>query len=416
MNRSPRRAAGLFAVLGPAVVAGALIATASLLTPQAPNPRPVPEVAPLRSLTCPAAAPKGSLTASDQKVTVTGVDGKSLPDPFRAGAVRAPLVITHTGPGAVSAGVYGVEGTDASWTECGAPAVSGEVLVPNPAEAELVLANPDRVNALVNITLDGPTGRLEAMGLRDVTVPANSVVRIPLSVHAPAGAPVAVIYTTSQGRVQVASSLTHGGAEQAAAVVPAADQVFAAVPPADRVRLLLHNPGEVRARVQVSAIGMRGRFEPEGGSTSIEPGATVALDLSKPLQGQLVSLQVQSSSRISGLVEAAKGKDLAWMVGQEPALKHYDVTMTGTLQVVNPGVEEARVTITTPGGKGEHTIPAGGAGNLQVTTGAVTITSSRPVAAGVEVTGRGLLSTRIRGNQAAVRPAPVQLDPQLGQG
>lgn len=408
--------AALAAVMGPLAVGTALIGAASLVEPQQPTSRPVADVQPVRRVACGFAGESGTLVASSAQVQVAAESGP-LRDPLRPGAVTSPVTVSQTGGDPLSAGVIS-NAPAAAWAECSVPSTRGSVVVTRPESVDLLVANPDRAEALVTVTLSGPTGPIQTTGLGGIRVPGGRVVRLPMSVHAPAGTPVTASYVAARGRVQVSSVLTMGGQEQVLATTPAPVLTFVGLPTGSaQVRLVLHNPGESRVDATLEILGVRGRFSPDNPTVSLEPGVTVALDLAQPLNGQAAGVLVRASGDVAGLLEARTTRDVAWVASSAQTTRRVGVVAAGSLQVVNPGMEQVEVTITSAGYAVRRvSIPAGAMRDFPVNQGRVEVTGTHPLSAGVALSGRdGMTSMRLRPVQSTTRPSPGLLDPALGQ-
>lgn len=411
-----RRLGWLLATALPAALTLALVLLAALLRPGQPGARPVAEVGAVRSLTCPFLGNRGTLVALGDGLEVASLEGQAVADPLRPNAVTAPVTLTRNGDEPLAAGVLSREASTASWTECAMPVTSGGVVITQPATSELVLTNPDAVDALVNVALQGPGGPIASAGLRGITVPARSTVRVPVSVHTTSDDPVTATFASPQGRVVAVVRANAGGVEQAPTSAPARLALHPGIPPgASRVRAVVANTGEDRAAVTVDVLGPRGRFTPTNGTLSVPPHSTLALDLTAPINGQPVALSVSSDVPVLSMVEATSGSDLVWVAPTEPAQRLTDVAPAGTLQVANPSTAEARVRVRAQGAPGALTLPPGGVAAVQVGAGPVALESDHPVVAGVRATGAGLAVARVRATPETTVPSPGILDPGLGR-
>ncbi|MGD8214326.1 DUF5719 family protein [Aestuariimicrobium sp. Y1814] len=423
MTSTPRRRAhSLLAVVVPALVAGLLIVAASFVPAQQPTARVVDAGPTVQTRACAFTGAPGALVASGAEVETTLLDGQVIDDPSVNGAVTGSVVLRAAGEQPLTAGVRSQSSAGLMWAECRPPATTGSLLLPDPATAEVVLVNPDRTDAGVNITLSGATGQIQSPGLRGIVVPAGSMVRVPISVHAPAGAPVTATYQASQGRVQAAVRSLTTAPEQAVATAPKRVAVFAAVPTRPTgARLLLHNPGGERAEVTIELLGPRGRFAPANGTASLAPHTTVAIDLGAAFTERDMGLVVTGSSEVLSMLTTQGANDIAWMLPDEAATDLMDAVPEGTLQVVNPSPDEASVTMVQvhPDGTADApqtlTIPAGASGQFPVVAGQVRITSTAPIAAAVRVAGTGQAVSRVRPPAGVVVPQPGTMDPQLAQ-
>lgn len=76
--------------------------------------------------------------------------------PLNGSKLTTPLVLT--GENDLVAGVQVRKGSASGWSDCLAPRTSGVLQVINPAATELLLINPDEVQAIADVTLWGEKG------------------------------------------------------------------------------------------------------------------------------------------------------------------------------------------------------------------------------------------------------------------
>ena len=418
----PPRARTLVAVVVPLLMAALLVGLASLVGPQQPSVRLVAPAPLVQSRSCAFAGAPGNLVATGSGVQTTTLAGEDIDDPTVPGAITGSVLLRQEGPDPLGAGVRSQSRDGMLWAECQPAATSGAVIVPDPGTAELVLVNPDRTDAGVNISLSGATGEIQSPGLRGIIVPATSMVRVPVSVHAPAGVPVTATYRTSQGRVQAAVRSLATTPEQAVTSLPRTQAVFATLPERpDQVRVLLHNPGTVRADVTIEMLGPRGRFAPANGTASLGPNTTLVVDLTAAFAEESMGLVVTSETEVLSMVATSGANDIAWVLPHAPDTELLDAVPEGMLQVVNPSANEASVTLTQRAADGSGdtaetiVIPAGASAHRPVASGQVLIVSTTPVAAGVRLGGTGQAVSRVRDRVANASAVPGVLDPQLGQ-
>lgn len=181
------------------------------------------------------------------------------------------------------------------------------------ARADLQLMNLDATPADVNVTVYGHDGALSAAGGRGIAVLGRSTVSVPLGPLADQADPVTVEVQSSSGRVAAYvrerdfSGVKPLGANWIPAVSePEANTVIPSVPGGDGDRsLVIGNPGDRTAQVQVLALGANGAFTPVGfESLDIPAGTTRVFDLQAALKGQSVALSVTSTRPIVTAVRA----------------------------------------------------------------------------------------------------------------
>lgn len=193
---------------------------------------------------------------------------------------------------------------------------------------KLVVDNPRPGDAVVNIEVLGPRGPVEAPGLQGVTVAGGASRTFDLSRVAPANGELATHVTTSRGLVSVTAvdrfTLGRIGAttsEWAPDQGPAERRVDLVGLPADpeSATLLVANPGQVEAVVELQVVGQKGPFAPKGAdSVTVPPGSVGRLDLSKVLDEGASSLRLSSSGPVVATVRSLHGKDQAYASSAAP--------------------------------------------------------------------------------------------------
>lgn len=177
--------------------------------------------------------------------------------------------------------------------------------------AELVLTNPEDVEAVVDLTVLTAEGPTDDRSGRGITVPARGRTVVALDTLASDRSRLAVGVVAARGRV--AAALRHTrfdgvvprGVEYAAsAPAPTEQVVVPGLPagPGDR-QLWLANPGETDVVVEVQLTTGDGQFVPEGlAELPVPAGSTVAADLTAALGGTAAAARVTA---IGGPVLAA---------------------------------------------------------------------------------------------------------------
>lgn len=250
------------------------------------------------------------------------------------------------------------------------------VLLTEDAQADLVLANADTVDAAVDVTLFGPEGRINAPGSRGIVVESHSARSVPLSVMASVDGPVTLLVESSAGRVAATlrqrlwQGTTPLGADWIPpTVAPTTELVIPGIVAGEGVReLVITNPGERSTSVEVELLGEAGPAV-VGGTEDLEvpAGVTRSVELGPGLAGQLAGLRLTADQPIVAGVrqasaEVADSQDPAWSAAL-PALDAEGVwpvpagaKAAVTLLLSNPSEAEAEVTITLGnelGGEGE---------------------------------------------------------------
>ncbi|WP_394277505.1 DUF5719 family protein [Luteococcus sp.] len=297
---------------------------------------------------------------------------------------------------------------------CQLPAQEQTVLLPDAADSRLVLANPDRVPAVVDLVLSGAKGPLTAAGTSSITVPAGGSREVPLMVQVPTGQAVAVQVRASSGRVAAWGSVvtTTGkrphGADLAPSTGASTHSVLPALPAAEGHTLLVANPGDQRATATVLAHGSQGSFAPAGaGEVTVEPHQVLALDVSSSFAGEPGALEVRSEDPLAVGSSSRKGKDFAFGAGSQPATaQQLQVPGPSTLVLTNTEGAEAKVTLVGALGQ-ELAVGPGQAVTVEVPKqGRLEVSSTGPVGAALVLDRGGL----------AVQPAVASSTSHSGGG
>lgn len=418
----------------PAVLAGVALVAGALVRPTAMPNTAAPVRAPLQALVC--LVPKGQQGtlqlsgASGQAGGAPGwkvstLDGKAVASGQSSQvAVDQSMVVTPTEQAAAGAGVEIVRGAARSWVQCTVPAVDGALVVPDPTSAVITLANADQGDAVVDLTLLGPGGQVQAAGARGITVPGHSQHEVPLSVLATKG-PVAVLVHASGGRVAAAaqSSGRAPGLAQQVMTPAATSQIFPAVGvgvPGATPQLVLANPNDQQVSANLSAIGVRGRFSPNPGQVVIAARSTAVVDLGAALPKQTSADQapgiaLTSDQPLAASVQVRTASDQAWA---EPANtgKQFSARLpSGALHLANPGQRTATITLTEGSRTQKLALQPGVSLTTPITTGQVQLSSDQNVAA-VLVAGGGQSMSVLQPVPATPAEQPLRLDPGLGRG
>lgn len=287
--RSERRGPGPAAVL--AVLAPVVAVVASLLVPAQPDPAPRPPTAAeltVSALSCPGAAAGGTVSVSSLSGPGAGSGEVSagIVDPtpvdVRPGRVSLassqPDATVLTGAGALAPGLVATRtvATPLATLACG-PLISDQWFTGAGAAAAhrsvLELVNPDDGPAVADVTLLSPTGPVDAPGLRGVAVAPGTVASFDLSQVTPRRGDLTVRVQTTRGRLGVSvldvEEVLGGGVVTSdwlpAQSAPAPVNILVGlVRGAGPRRLVVGNPGDDEAQVQVELITPRSVFAPEG--------------------------------------------------------------------------------------------------------------------------------------------------------
>lgn len=297
----------LVLLLLPALVVGAALGVRAV--PEDAVVRP-PRTIPLAlgTLVCPpgdGAVRVASTATEPGTVAVAGAGtGEDTADPVavRPGAVstaradRGPVVIIGrdaAAPGLLAARVE----RPLAAAECRPPEVDAwftGVGAGAKHRSTLQLTNPDQGRALVDVTVHGRTGEVEAMALRGIAVPGGTSRAIDLATLLPRRDDLALHVVVSRGRVSasVSDSYTEIGRGSAGTdaipvqPAPASTLTLLGLPEGTGQRsLVIANPGTAQTSVEVRLVTASSTFVPAGSEpVAVAPGAVVRVQIAPLLQ------------------------------------------------------------------------------------------------------------------------------------
>lgn len=224
----------------------------------------------------------------------------------------------------------------------------------------LVLANVDPGPAVLDLHVLGPDGPVDTVATDGITLAPHSVKRVALSEIAPQTDELALQVSTSRGRV-VASvddrysprpSASQGQEWLSGTDVPSRTLRLAGLPATtDDSTLLVANPSDLEAVVDVRLAGKAGSFAPTGlDAVTVAPGTVESVDLSKVLpKKEPLALRLRSRVPVVASVRSVTGDDhsyatpVAPLVGPAaaPVVKGADPTVQLTA-----GAVAAKATVT----------------------------------------------------------------------
>lgn len=452
IQRPPSRAP----LIGVAIAALALVG-AALVPPLAMPVSTAPDIPAVASRACPTVDDGASLGVA---VATGEVAAAPVPTPTQSKSVASGAVVALeatpvrlTGP--VERGFTGVA---AAWSgpgpdqglslaTCATPRsevwLTG-VRSDDASRSDLVLINLDVTPADVNVSVYGPDGPIAAAGARGVEVAGQSTRSLPLAPIVNSPSPVTLEVRSSAGRVAAYvrerdfSGIDPRGANWISAVPsPDAAVVVPAVPGGSGARtLVVGNPGDRTAQVQVQALAGDGAFVPVGlDSVDVPAGTTRTFPLETALKGQSVAIRLTASQPVVAAVEARL--KAAWAVRGASAGVGAGVSatiplpkgVTPQLMLVNPTDQPAQadVLITDASGKqlAKRSVDLAASGTAVVDPGAataalVTVTTATPsLRVGMVVTGSlnkvAVLGSLALQDASGVAPSVVMVrDPLLG--
>lgn len=332
-----------------AVLAGGLALT--FVSP-VPLPRSIEVIPPVETkLVCASMAANGTLyfEGATFQSPLGEDDTSATAGPTLVEELQEPVAI-RGGAGISGGSIVAAEGSRA-YVPCQAPRSTGFVVVPGTATTDLLIVNPDASEAVVDLTLHGVDGEIVALGSRGIAVGPYSSRVIALAVLVPSEGPVGVEYRATRGRAAVlARTDSPGVLEAAAASALGREHLLAGIPQgATSASVLITNPGNERAEVDVTAFGASLAYTPEGGAAiPVPPHATVAVELAASLAGEATGLQVTSNADVAVALTTTTATDPAHAVPVEAATSlGVFVAAGGVLQLSNPGSMEATATVVT---------------------------------------------------------------------
>ena len=295
----------------------------------------------------------------------------------------------------------------------------------------LILTNLADTPAAVDLSLWGPKGKIDAVGSEGIVVKPASVRRIRLDELAAGEAELAMHVHRRRGSLSAvvndSSTSVFSGTEPVSATLsPRRTQVVGGlVPGAEGRTLMMVNPGQATARVNVKVIGPKNTFAPSGLSQiKVRAGTTRTVPVPKSAGSGAQALRLTSDQPISATVRMAPGnKDYAYAEAV-PAL-------TGPAIVpveVGPKIGAPRLLLTAPGAAASVDVQAYDTSMRRLASSTVKIKAGTttwarletPDAAYFVVTPHGKVvaaATYVKGDgisSLALTPAPVTvLSPQV---
>ncbi len=246
-------------------------------------------------------------------------------------------------------------------------------------DSVLELVNPDAGPAVVDVTVLGRRGRVDAPKLRGLTVPGGGAVRVDLGRTIPRRDELALRVLTSRGRVLAD---VRGRLDRLNGASVSTDWLPAQPEPATTSRLLgvsggggqrtlvLANPGETQARATIRLVTPDSVFAPlDGDPVEIDPGSVLRVDVAPLLRGpdaaDALGLEVESSAPLTAALRSLVADDLSFAVpGGTITGETAAVVPVGDKRLLLAGAEaEGSVRVSTTAGRGgppkERTVEVG---------------------------------------------------------
>ena len=276
-------------------------------------------------------ASTGQVSAGDDvRATVLGEEPTDAPDAADPGAwtrsrLGGPLVVTQDGEGSGAVG-FASGALDAALggglVVDACPDVFDDAWFTGLGSGDghtsrLLLTNLADTAAVVDVTVWGPEGRIDAVDASGVVVEPQTSLTLPLADLAAGEPDLAVRVERRRGAVAVAAldSVTTGGAtgsELVTAVAgPARRQVLPGVPAGAAGRTLqVLNPTGSTVRVAVEAIGPEGTFVPEGlDEVRVGAGATERVQVPRSAGAGALALRLVADAPVVASVLSTAGGD-----------------------------------------------------------------------------------------------------------
>jgi len=229
----------------------------------------------------------------------------------------------------------------------------------------LQLVNPDTGPAIADVTIFSSHGVLDVRDLRGLTVPGGTVATIDLSEQAPSRSELAIHVAVARGRL--GASLRDSFTERTSTsdwispqFAPSLSNTIVGVAGGTGVRtLVVANPSDSEARVQVRVIGPRSTFAPEGFDEISVPPQSVFIRNVDSIIGtsstrDAIGLLVTSTEPVTAAVRSLVQSELSSAVAVDPFTNAGLVVPDGqaTLMVAAPDqAGSAEVTAYSAGGK-----------------------------------------------------------------
>jgi hypothetical protein len=198
---------------------------------------------------------------------------------------------------------------------------------------DLILSNPDDAQAQVDLRYYGRSGRIAVPGSPGVVIRGHDTRPVSLT-KLQGESPVSVAVQASQGRVTAVAKRTQTSQIKPAGVdwqlpstSPAKVVLIPGVPAGEGNRqLVVTNPNNSRATVDVQVLGFQGPYTPSGaGSVDVPPEGTATVNLQPGLAGEAAGIKLTSDVQVTGAVistsrRSGAGSDLAVQSAAAPLI------------------------------------------------------------------------------------------------
>ncbi len=310
--------------------------------------------------------------------------------------------------GDVAAGLFGyrsdVQGSDTAVAACAAPRADWWFVGAGASfdhESAVTVTNVDPGPAVVDVRVLGEDGEIESLDTRGITVAPGETTQIFLGDAAPGNDELAVNVQASRGRVvaAVADRLApRAGVPMGLEWLTGSDQPrrlirLAGLPAEAKGRtLLVANPSELEALVDLQVSGEGGTFVPSGFQTvNVAPGTVQVVDVSDLFaKNEATAVRLTSQVPVVATVRSTRGADVSYAAVAEP--------LTGPAAA--PVLTGSRTTVQLTAGAGGATVNVAGYGRngRRLATDELTVT---PAATATWTPGRRavyVVVTPVEGN------------------
>ena len=295
----------------------------------------------------------------------------------------------------------------------------------------LILTNLADTPAAVDLSLWGPKGKIDAVGSEGIVVEPQSVRRIRLDELAAGEPELAMQVHRRRGSLSAvvndsATTVFSGTEPVAATLSPRRTQVVGGLVQGTEGRtLMMVNPGQKTARVNVKVIGAKNTFAPSGlEQLKVRAGATRSVTVPKSAGRDAQALRLTSDEPIAATVRMAPGdKDYAYAEAV-PALSGPAIVPVE----VGPKIAAPRLLLTAPDAAASVDIQAYDESMQRLASSTMKVKAGTTTWARLETSGaayfvvtpRGKVvaaATYVKGDgisSLALTPAPVTvLSPQV---
>lgn len=261
--------------------------------------------------------------------TVT-VDGRAQRAPSFAVRDRVRVVADRS----AAPGAYAVQGATARrWlaaTACPEPRPTWWFVgagASDDHDTVLTVANPKQGSAIFDVDVIGPDGPVDAPGLHGLTLATGQTRRLDLTEVAPATGELAVRVRTSRGLVAVGAAESWAPALIGKRVrewvapqpFPARDVDLAGIAGSGSGTLVVANPGEREAIVQLRLVGKGGTFDPTShDSLTVPAGSVREVDLTGVLRAGTAAVRLTANVPVLATLRSVHQGDEAYAAAAQP--------------------------------------------------------------------------------------------------